>query len=229
MKIKYIGLAISIALTAAFASQAANAGDARFHFAPNTWQGDRPVKPVMRAVDVPHSVTSGAIPASSSFLGLDPGLLQKPAPPPPPVVIPQVQVAATPSFAQVVPQIAMPKSPFNPAFGALPGMSASPKVAHLPATITPPQAKAGPAAALPPKQVKPVVAHNTHATKSVHAVLSHHKTSTPAGLVADAGKRIDSYGSGYVPGPFVPTALGDGSRTQTDVHGTLLRRSRAFR
>ncbi|GEM_PF-657424 len=225
MKIKHILLALSAVLIVAQTQRPASAGDARFHFAPNVWKSDQPVKPVMRAVEAPHVVTNGAVPASSRFLGVDPAMLQKPAPPPPPVVIPQV--AAQPSFAQIAPQMAMPKSPFNPAFGAPPGMHAREQVAHLPAPATPPQAKAGPAGALPLKASKPVVAH--HASTSVHGVLSRHKTSVPEGLVANAGKRIDSYGSGYVPGPFVPTAVGDGSRTQTDVHGTLLRHGAARR
>lgn len=233
MKSRITLLAAAAALTAGIAvNQAAYAGEAgssRFTFAPNVWKVEGVRIPALP--ETPHAVKSGAVPQGAGFLGLSPQLLTKPAPPPPaaPKVQTQTQVAARPSFTRATPQLAAPK--YNSAFGTPGELSPPPVVANNPgvspsvpqATAQPgtlqPQANAAPARAANP--ARPLVAHHHgSSSQSVHGVLTHKQ---PSGLIADAGKKIDSYGGGYVPGPFLPAAYnGDGSSTQADVHGRVL-------
>lgn len=234
MKIKIATLAI-FSLAAGFvttqAADAAESRGARFNFGKNYWSVEEPRLPVTHTPATPHSVRNGAVPKGTSFLGLEPHMLAKPA------AAPQVQtqVEARPSIAQATPQMGIPKTSFNPAFGKAPGLNPPPVVASLPPAAPnmpqmtaqgqqlKPQEKANPARAMAP--AKPVVAHRgpIHASKSVHGVLSHRKPSAANGMTADAGKGIDSYSSGYVPGPFLPSASGDGGMlTKTSVHGKVI-------
>lgn len=235
MKVIILAL-ITTAATSVLAVQSANAEgrSARFDFAPNMWkvEGVR-VPPIQEA---PHAVKSGAVPHGASFLGLSPHMLTKPAPVHQPAMPPQAQtqVAAKPSFTRTVPQIAVPNTQYKNEFGKA-GSLNPPVVASAPPAVAPPLPQsAGQAQSLPPMSqqaapakasypAKPLVAHNrTSSARNVHGVLKHR--NAPSGLVADAGKRIDSYGNnGYVPGSFLPAAYtGDGSTTQTDVHGRVM-------
>lgn len=237
MKVIILAL-LTTAASSVFAVQGANAEgrSARFDFAPNVWkvEGVR-VPPIQES---PHAVKSGAVPYGASFLGLSPHLLTKPAPVHQPAMPPQVQtqVAARPTFTRAVPQIAVPNTQYKNEFGKA-GSLTPPVVASAPPAIAPPLPQsAGQAQSLPPisQQAapakanypsKPLVAHNrTSSSRNVHGTLKHRNAGN--GLVADAGKRIDSYGNnGYVPGSFLPAAYtGDGSTTQTDVHGRVVRK-----
>lgn len=223
------GLVLAVASFATTgAAFAGSPGNARFEYAPNVWKVEGVRVPSIQ--EAPHAVKNGAVPQGPGFLGLSPQLLSKPpAPPVTPVARPQVQtqVAARPTYMQATPQASVPK--FSSAFGKAGSLPAPPVVANNPpppaapgdaamAQPLPPQAKAAPARA---GQKRPLVAQHS-ASRNVHGVLTHRN---PAGLVADAGKRIESYGAGYVPGAFLPAAYnGDGSSTQSDVHGRLLRR-----
>ena len=178
-------------------AQAADAGGARFKFAPTYWKQEAAQAPA-----VEHNVQSGSVPVSSKFLGLDPKMLAKPQ-----VV---TTVAAKPVFTQVTPQ--MLPSNFNSAFGK---PAEPPQVASAPA-----QAKA---VKLPQHGAHAIAHRGIHASEQVAAKLVKH--AQDPSMVANAGNRVESYGKnfGYVPGTYVPTSTGDGMSTQTDVHGKLLR------
>lgn len=234
MKIRIASLALISILAlsmAAIQPAAAEGGNARFRFAANVWRQEGVAPRSHRAVEPVHSVRNGAVPTGKSFLGLDANMLQKPQPVP--QVVPQMQVAAQPSFTQAVPQLAVPKTNFNHAFGKPQSLN-QPLVAHAPAPLTAPVGQMAqpqairPAPAAPAK--KPVVASKapSRVTKDVSGrIASRPKKSQPAsnGMLANA-KGIDSYGKnfGYVPGPFLPAQSGGGSYTTTDVHGTLIHR-----
>jgi hypothetical protein len=240
---KVVVLALITTVTASvYAVQGAHAegGSARFSYAPNIWKVEGVRVPTIQ--EAPHAVKSGAVPHGPSFLGLSPHMLTKPAPVQQPVMPQaqaQTQVAARPTYTRAVPQIAVPNTQYKNEFGKA-GSLTPPVVASAPTSAPPlplPQS-AGQAQSLPPMSqqaqpakanypAKPLVAHNrTSSSRNAHGVLSHRKT--PNSLVADAGKRIDSYGNnGYVPGSFLPAAYtGDGSTTQTDVHGRVVSRKR---
>lgn len=224
-----------VAMTAGITAQAAFAGDAgtaRFNYAPNIWKVEGVRVPSLP--EAPHSVKSGSVPQGPNFLGLSPQLLAKPAPAPVQAQVQaqaprvQTQVSSRPTVAQAVPQMAAPK--FNSSFGKAGSLPAPPVVANAPAITPsvpqaaaqanslPPQAKAAPAKGISP--ARPLVAHH-RAWQSVSGKLNRPKA--PEGLVADAGRKIDSYGGGYVPGPFLPAAYnGEGSSARTDVSGKLL-------
>lgn len=226
MKIKLTALAITALVTAAFASvQPASAqGNARFKFAPNYFKQEEPRTPPRHTGPV-HSVKSGSVPTGTSFLGLDPTML-KPAPKPVAQPQPQMQVAATPSFSQAIPQIAVPKAAFNTNFGKPAGMTPQvPVVASAP-VAQPPLPQVATAQSLPmPKAVhKPAVKRPaTQTSRSVSGKLRKPAAQhAPAAMVANAGKGIDSYGKGigYVPGAYLPSV---GMTTQADVYGTLVK------
>ncbi len=202
-------LAVVAAIMTAATTQAAfaaDSGNARFTYAPNIYRVEMSHVPAS-VPEAPHQVKNGAVPQGPSFLGLSPKMLTKPAA--------QQVTAATTSFTQATPEIGIPK--FNAAFGK----AAAPVVANKPESVAAPvAAKAAPAKAA--HFSKPVVAHRSnHASKDVHAVLARAKESK--GVVADAKKQIDSYGGGYVPGPFLPASYaGDGSTAQATVLGKVL-------
>lgn len=178
-------------------AKAADAGTARFNFAPHYWKQEEAKVPA-----VEHNVQQGSVPVSSKFLGLDPKMLAKPQ-----VVVPTV--AAKPVFTQVTPQM-LPLR-FNAAFGK----PAEPTVASAPAQAH--QVKL-------PQHGSHAIAHRgIHASEQVAAKLV--KRAQDKAMVANAGNRVESYGKnfGYVPGTYVPTSTGEGMSTQADVHGKLLR------
>ncbi|MBI4533777.1 MAG: hypothetical protein HY711_07495 [Candidatus Melainabacteria bacterium] len=218
---------ISVVFAGAACSQSARAegSSARFHFAPNVWKAEGAPKPASRAVEPMHSVRSGSVPRSASFLGLNPQLLSKPAPQ---VPLPQIEVASI--VPQVAPQVAVPKAEFKTAFGKPVGSTSAPIVANAPVT-TGVHPQAATAKSLP--KATYTRSRGSHPSlrsdKSVHAQLAKIPTkATPAGnqgVVASAGKGIESYGKnlGYVPGTYLPAATEGGVVTQTDVWGRLLR------
>lgn len=216
MKIKLYNLAILTAIaagvTAVQAASAQESGGARFHFSPNVWKMDEMHMPAAHASVSPHSVTSGNVPHGGGFLVPDRQFLESP-----PAAQAQTQVSAQPSFTQTSAQMTPPKANFNPSFGKA-GNLAPPAIANLPPQATPPAAQSNPA-----KTLKPLN-HVVQASKNVHGVLMSRKKHSPEGLVANAGKRIDSYSSGYVPGPFLPSACGDGQRTTASVYGKLMKK-----
>ena len=221
---KITTLAIISIVTAGFAAAApANAGpmegSARFNFQPNTWGAEKAPKPFMRATTPVHAVRSGMVPrAGASFLGVDPSMLTKPAPPPAPV---QMNVAATPSFGTATPLVSAPAK-FNTAFGTpLTPAPPAPVVAHVPPAITPiPQvAKAAPAMQVKP-QGKPVVHTNSGVSGKV---LAHHPKKSPVGLAANPGPPVAGYGDmGYKPGGFNPASVGGGTSSSGNVYGKIL-------
>lgn len=202
----------------------AEGGSARFNFAPNVWGAESVPRHQRRAVDPVHTVRSGSVPSGSSFLGLDRDMLQKPVPPP----MPQVQVAATPSFTRVTPQAAIPRGEFSSQFGK-PGSLDTPTIAHVPqAPSNLPQMAKAKVLSAKPGAAKKSKWHNS--TQDVYGTIA--KVAPPkgnsgkAGILAQAGNGVDSYGKnfGYVPGPYLPSPSADGLRTSTTVYGQLIDR-----
>lgn len=236
MKIKLTALATITLLSAALSCPqpaAAEGRGARFDFAPNVWkqEANRPVAK-SAAPEPIHSVKNGSVPQGSNFLGLDPQML-KPAPKPV-APQPQMQVAASPSFAQATPQMAVPKVSFNSAFGKPAGQIGTPGrltpvVASAP-VAQPPLPQVATARSLQAAKPAARVAgkrSGTQASRTVSGKLRRPQApKAPAGMVARAGKGVDSYGKnfGYVPGPYLPAVAGDGLTAQADVHGRLIRR-----
>ncbi len=231
MKIKLTALAITALVAAAFATvQPASAqNNARFKFAPNIYRHEEVRSP--KASGPVHSVKNGSVPTGTSFLGLDPNML-KPAPKPvAPQPQPQMQVAATPSFSQVTPQIAVPRASFNSNFGRPAGQLAPPQVplvASAPMAQPPlPQVATAKSLQLPKPAPKAAVKRPAmQASRSVSGKLRKPAAQhAPARTVATAGKGIDSYGKnfGYVPGAYLPAV---GMTAQADVYGQLVKQHR---
>src|SRR4029434_4720188 len=157
MKIKLTALAITTLVTAAFASiqpASAQGGGARFKFAPQTYRMEEAPKPKGYGLGQAHNVKSGSVPTGTSFLGLDPNMLKPAVKPVAPQ--PQMQVAATPSFTPVTPQIAVPKANFNSAFGKPAGQPPQlPVVASAP-VAQPPIPQVATAQSLQPAKTAPI-------------------------------------------------------------------------
>jgi hypothetical protein len=224
MNIKVTAFAIvSLIAAGTLSVLPANAKGARFDFAPNTFGGE--VFKSRHGGYVPvHAVSHGSMPHGSSFLGVDPRILAKPAPPPP---SPQAQQMATQiamPIAQVTPRmIPQPKAQFNNAFGAPIGTAKPPIIAQAPvpmaAPVLPQVAVAKPLIVAK----KPVarVAHNSNVSGKIIRRAPKH---TPA-AVASAGNGIQSYGNnfGYQSGGFVPVSSGSGYSAVPSVHGRIMR------
>ncbi len=230
MNIKIATLAListfAVGMTAIQAE--AKGSGARFDFAPNIYRHEEaniPRRP--QVIEPMHSVRSGAVPHGMSHLGIDPAMLAKKAPVVAPIV--QQSVAASPSFARVVPTMAAPKPNFNQQFGKPLSLN-PPVIAHAPMVPPPVGQMAAPkalAAAKPVAAHKPTIARATRSTKDVHGTIRARKAA-PAGngMLATAGKGVESYGKdfGYVPGAYLPSASTGSGFTSADVHGTLLHR-----
>jgi hypothetical protein len=230
MKIHVTALAIVTLVTAGLVSaQPGEAKGARFEFAPNVWRQEGVRVPKSPGAEPVHSVRSGAVPQGTSFLGLDPHML---APAPKPVAT-QTQVAARASVPVVTSHLAVPKATYNSAFGKPVGQAAAP--AQMPPVIAsvpvaqPPLPQVATAKSLQPAKptVKAVAKRpGVQVSRSVSGKLRKPvKTAAPTGMIASAGKGIDSYGKnfGYVPGAFLPAVGGDGLTTQTNVSGRLIK------
>lgn len=220
MKLSVLTLAtIALAVTSVQSASAQETRGARFNYAPNRWKSETaPLPKGYGEYAAPaHNVRAGAVP-SSNMLGLDPAMLERPAPPPP-----IQQVAARPATTSVTPSWSVPKTnaSFNPAFGRPQSVVAQSMPAAMPAP--------GPALAKPQAApVKPAVAAPIHVARhrpaSVHTGVSgrlmrpHMPTVSPA----SATPAVASYGKnfGYTPGPYMPTS--SGAVGSGEVRGRLL-------
>jgi hypothetical protein len=206
MKVRFILL--SLAILAAGQALPANAqeggngangvmdGGNRWIYKPNVW-GSRPkVKPVPAAY-VPHSVSNGAMPHASAFLGIDPSMLKKPTPTPP-AVQQQVQAIVSVPHTQA--------APFNPNFGA-------PVSEHI--------AQSKPMTESPSPAAKSMSGPHIASSGDVHGVLRPYRHSS-AHAIAASLPQIQSYGGqGYSPGVFDPGA-GNSMSTHTAVSGSIV-------
>jgi hypothetical protein len=200
----------------------ASAKGARFDFAPNTFGGE--VFKQRHGGYVPvHAVTHGAMPRGSSFLGVDPRMLAKPAPPAPPappMIVQHMQAQLATPVAQVTPRMLPPKPQpqFNQAFGTPMSMSKPPIIAQAPPMAAPvmPQAAVAKPLTVARRPVARVARNNNVSGKLIR------RKSAPA-AVAHADNGIASYGNSlYVPGAFIP-ASGSGGVTRTgNVYGKIM-------
>jgi hypothetical protein len=223
MNIKTLTLSIiTLAAAGSAVSQPVLAQGARFDFAPHQWAVEKPGQPTSRYTAPVGNVRSGAVPHGSSFLGLDPGVLSKPAP----VVAPIAQTIVAPrtTFTSVVPRM-IPQVPaaFKSAFGQ-PISPTTPVIAQAatpqpPLTVRPISSSKSVGARL----LKPSVAN-----KSVSGQLLNHKRTiarSAGPALAMPAKHIDSYGNnvGYIAGPFIPTMTGGGMSSSATVSGRLMK------
>jgi hypothetical protein len=201
----------------------ASAKGARFDFAPNTFGGEVYKQRHGNYVPV-HAVTHGGMPRSSSFLGVDPRLLAKPAPPPPPAIVQHMQTQIAMPVAQVTPKM-LPQHPpaqFNNAFGT--PIGAKPPViaqAAVPMAMPVLPQVAPQAAVAKPLTVakKPVV--RVARSNNVSGKLLRRKSAPAA--VAHADNGIASYGNSlYVPGAFIPVSGSGGISRTGNVYGKVL-------
>jgi hypothetical protein len=206
-QLKFLPILI-IAATVTVTLQPASAKGARFDFAPNIFPLEHAQLPAGYGEPpvAPHSVQTGSVPKSSSFLGVDPQLLSK-AP-----VAPLARAIPSMNFTKAVPL----NSPYQSTFGK-PVTPSQPVMATLPKAAAP--------LALNPPATKPVAAKN--ASKSVSGKLLNkpkHVVVPSRATALALGKKIDSYGqnSGYTPGGYLPTASGSGMTINADVSGKLL-------
>jgi hypothetical protein len=205
-------LTIAAAATVCLAPMSANAKGARFDFAPNIYKIEQSRLPSDYGA-VPHSVRTGSVPHSSSFLGVDPQLLATPPVAPVAQAIPRVS-----GFTTAVPMNAS----FKNAFGS---PITKPVMAVLPKTATPlslPQSATKQVAAKLVSAKTPVGNKNLHGT-----LLSKPRRNvipSTATALALSGKKIEGYGNnvGYTPGAYLPTASGSGLNIQADVSGRVL-------
>jgi len=191
----------------------AEEGGARFRYAPNIWRLEQPRIPhESYAVTPPaRSALDGRVPRGTSFLGVDPQLLSKPAP------ITRTQAVMQPSIKPAAPT----NNPFQPSFGQ---PSTPPVMAALPKTASPlslPQSSAN-------KALSGKLLHKPSplANKQVSGKLFNHKRAVGQSAgPALALKHIGRYDRnvGYVPGAFLPTSLSSGMSAKADVKGRLLR------
>lgn len=218
--ISYLSL-LTVALTVGV--QAANAQpaerQARFKFAPNIYRTEEARMPVDNTPEPFHNVRNGAVPRSTNFLGVDPSMTApRPAPPPP------VQtVAARPVTTTATPQMFVPKTSFNPAFGK------PTHIAQLPAPV-PQQAVAQPMT----MPVRPAAANHAPAAVRRAPVAKRHYNSQVAGRLltpvrtapVNATPEVASYGKnvGYIPGPILPSTNIGNINAQSEVRGKIIRK-----
>lgn len=209
---------IAVAVSSMQSASAQETRGARFNYAPNIWktEASRVPKGYNEFNEPPHSVRSGSVPTSSS-LGIDPSMLEKPAPPP--------QVAARPATTSATPSMFVPKTnaAFSPAFGKpqgiIPAVAQSlPAVMPTPAHVKPQMAR--PATGSPASG--PVAHHRPSGART--AVAAHLRRPTLHNVIpASATPAVASYDKnfGYVPGPYLPSSTGGGAAS-TEVKGTLM-------
>jgi hypothetical protein len=197
-------------------AQQASAQGARYKYAPNIWQEDKPRVPGQQ--EAPRATFQGAMPQSSNFLGLSPSMLAKQAPK---VVAKPVSIPSS----QVSHKLFVPQTAFKPDFGkpTQPLQAGNPvKMATLPpgAGSPIPQKAAPPTAnkaAAPVQQPKSAPRHLGH-NSAVKGVLrtpthAHGESATP---------QAASYTTGYVPGGLLPAQSGVGMKTRADVSGKVM-------
>lgn len=212
MKIRFLSLAIlAIAATGTLSAQEVSAQEgqrpgARFQFAPQVYRMEQPRMPKGYGAAPAPSVAAGSVP-SSSMLGLDPSVLQRPQP----------QVAARPAANHVAGQAFIPKAvpqvAFNPAFGSAAPIQPPMQSPAMAAPAQPMARAAAPKAAARPAGHRPI--RTTSAVSGKIRKPVHH--STPA-MVASYGP-----GFGYTPGGHLPSQSGGSVSARTSVSGQVLR------
>jgi hypothetical protein len=211
---------IVMAFVASSMVQSASAQEtrgARFNYAPNIWKSEsaRVPKGYGEHADVPHNVRSGSVPGTN-MLGLDPGLLEKPAPPP--------QVAVRPATTSVTPRMFVPKTnaAFNPAFGRPQGLVAQslPAAMPVPAPVVarPQSAPIRPATAPAHVARHRPIARSTGVSGRLMRPRIQNAPITPAA----ATPAVASYNKnfGYVPGAFLPQ---NSRNANAEVTGKLMK------
>lgn len=188
----------------------------RFQFAPSVWKIEQPrIPPMMQ--EPAHNVRSGAVPRN--MLGLDPGMLaQRPAPMPMPMPV------ARPVTTSVTPQVFVPKTSFNPAFGR-PSQPVQPLTAQPAQPFAPMPMQA---MAKPPITAKPAAASHPVAVRRNTATAIRWNARKPSIATAPikASPEVASYGNKFfTPGaPLPSTNIGQLS-SQIDVRGKLMNRN----
>lgn len=221
MTSRFLIASILVAASFGFCAEQAQAQEgrapgARFSFAKNVWKNEQARVP--SDADGPRMVKQGAVPHSSNFLGLDPGMLNsRPQPLP--------QVAARPAVPSVSARAFVPNTNFNSNFGqpiAPLNAGAPMQMAALPA----------PAAAIP-QMAAPVAGrtaapvHHSRGTSHPHstrtAVSGKLKTPIhPSGASATPATYGNNFG--YVPGEHLPAVqIGSGTNSRADVHGRIVK------
>ncbi|MBA3856495.1 MAG: hypothetical protein C0507_06240 [Cyanobacteria bacterium PR.3.49] len=224
MNVKLSILSTIAIIAASSTTQAADAQNARFKFAPQTYRLEQAKLPAGYGEPVanPHQVTHGAAPKGMSALGLDPSMLaaRPPAPRGPRVSpIAQQSVNSTLGFGNPV--------PFLNAFAPVANKGQFGQPLNVPPVV----------AALPPQAAKPQVAQArplapVTASSNVSGRIQPRRSSNsqnvsgrlakPArALAARQGSPIQSYGSnfGYTAGSTAPS--GSGYTTSTSVSGVI--------
>lgn len=205
----------ALVISAPAANAQAKERGARWSFAPNIYKVEQPRLP--QGYDAPSTVRSGAMPQSSNFLGVDPGMLN--SRPPSPVS----QVAARPAAPQVTGRAFVPNTAFKPSFGQpiQPLNAGAPiQMAHVPPSAHIPQMAAPTAArpAAPAHYARRPVAR-PHSTRAVSGRLV-----TPKKSVGQTASPIAAtYSTGYVPGGYLPAHSGSGNGVNTNVHGRIIK------
>ena len=188
---------------------------ARYKFAPTVYKIEQPRIP--SNVEGPHAVTQGAMPHSSNFLGVDPGMLTPP---------PRPQVVAKPVPAtQVSHKLFVPNTAFKPDFGkpVQPLQAGEPvKMQTLPPGAgSPISQKAAPPTAL--KAAAPVQQPKHSAPRHNHQIAVHGNLKTPTHSHGESATPMAaSYSQGYVPGGLLPAQSGVGMKTRADVSGKVI-------
>ena len=202
---------LSVAALVTVDAQQANAQakerGARWSFAPNVYRVEQPRLP--QGYGAP-SVQQGSMPRSSSFLGLEPGMLNRPPAPVP-------QVAARPAMPQVTGRAFVPTTAFNPSFGqpVQPMSAGAPiQMAQLPPAVGPGTSTA-PAVRQAAPAHRPVArSHNAHVSGKL---LTPHKH-----VGQSASPAVASYSTGYMPGGSLPSSS-SGNSVRTAVNGRILK------
>ena len=212
MKSRFFLLSLlSVAALVTVDAQEANAQakdrSARWSFAPSVYRVEQPRLP--QGYGAP-SVQTGAMPRNSSFLGLEPGMLNRPAAPVP-------QVAARPAMPQVTGRAFVPTTAFNPSFGqpVQPMSAGAPiQMAQLPPAV-------GPGTSTAPAVRQAAPAHRPVA-RSHNARVSG-KLLTPHKHVGQsASPAVASYSTGYMPGGSLPSSS-SGNSVRTAVNGRIIK------
>ena len=208
MKLKIFSLLLLVFCMTQAPAMAQNRG-ALFTFAPNyykteshpsprsAWRGPQP--------QIQPRVAHGHVPKSSSFLGVSPSMLTRPAP------------AARPSLTRSTTSIAIRAPKTNATYKKHFGEPAALIAHQSPAIAAPKSFSAKPA-------VKATLKKSTKSAKSVSAKRIASKKHAPQAKVAKAN-HIKGYGNNfYTAGGHTPAS--SGSASSTSVRGTVLPRHR---
>lgn len=217
-----ISIAFGVAISQpALAQEKAPPPSQRFDYAPNIYRMDN-IQPRHHYASGPiPNVSAGAMPRSSSMLGVDPIMLAKPAPQVAPIARTNVtpQISFSNPIPKIVPQLPplqptqLAATPFNKMFGNPNNPNQAPVVASLPAPKAQSIARQHTQQGVTGRLRRPV------APVAMTGVSG--RLRTPAANVANYGQGI-----GYTPGAFLPVQSGSGMSTSTNVSGSVLTRKR---